>query len=250
MFHRAHHLAHEHRVPARREKPEGRRDGNPKGPVRRELPRGCPSPRSDALVHRVGGQWCISRRRTRHVEVAGQLRNSLGRAERSPLPLFMVGPEGPATEARIGRTAKWARDSSTPTRTAMRFVRWMLPTCGRWSKATSPLRPRARGFRASWSRRCRCRQRTGTHRAAPAEAEVHEGHQDPRTRSLTERPLCISNQVARQQQRMDVARLAEHRSPTPAGGGSSPSVHANRGRSHGHRTRDLAERPASSVAPG
>lgn len=36
------------------------------------------------------------------------------------------------------------------------------------------------------------------------------------------------------------------RSPKPAVGGSSLSTHANRGRSHGHRTRALAERPGRS----
>jgi hypothetical protein len=59
----------------------------------------------------------------------------------------------------------------------------MLPTSGRWSKAMSPLRPRVSGCRASWSRQCRCPQRTGMHRAAPAEAESTRS-QGPRTRSL------------------------------------------------------------------
>ena len=82
----------------------------------------------------------------------------------------------------------------------------------------------------------------------------------PRTRSLTERPFCISGRGSRatnhsgerttQQQRVDVAQLEEHRSPEPAAGGSTPSVHANRGRSHGHRTRDLAERPAKQRGTG
>ena len=93
---------------------------------------------------------------------------------------------------------------------------------------------------------------SGTCRAAPAEAEVH-GSPGPRIRSLTERPFCICGpgcRATQQQQQMDVAQLEEHRSPKPAAGGSIPSVHANRGRSHGHRTRDLAERLASNVAPG
>ena len=99
---------------------------------------------------------------------------------------------------------------------------------------------------------------TGTCRAAPAEAEVH-GSPRPRTRSLTERPFCIcgpgrrdaeAQRTTQQQQQVDVAQLVEHRSPKPAAGGSIPSVHANRGRSHGHRTRDLAERPAKQRGTG
>ena len=159
--------------------------------------------------------------------------------------------------------AKWACAFSTPSRVAMRPVSWMLPGCGRGSKAMSPAsRPRVSGCRASWSRPCRCRQ-----------APVHTGPLQlrrkstrsprPRTRSLAERPFCMCSRGRRaaqaqrerpaqqqQQQHVDVAQREEHRSPPPAAGGSTPSVHANRGRSHGHRTRDLAERPASNLAPG
>jgi hypothetical protein len=103
-------------------------------------------------------------------------KKSLGRVGGSPLPLFMVGPAGLASEARTGRTAKWACALSTPPQAAIWLARWMLPSCDRRSKAMSPLRPRVRGCRASWSRPCRCRHRTGMHRAAPAEAESR-GHQ-------------------------------------------------------------------------
>lgn len=53
-----------------------------------------------------------------------------------------------------------------------------------------------------------------------------------------------------QRHRMGVAQLVAHRSPKPAVGGSSPSAHANRGRSHGHRTRDQAERSGRIEVPG
>lgn len=160
--------------------------------------------------------------------------------------------EGPAT---------WACALSTPSRVAMRPARWMLPSCGRWSKAMSPAsRPRVSGCRASWSRPCRCRQ-----------APVHTGPLQLRRKSTRSPDLGLAasrsgpsaflaavpaaaqakrERTTQQQQQVDVAQLEEHRSPKPAAGGSIPSVHANRGRSHGHRTRELVERPAKQRGTG
>lgn len=120
-------------------------------------------------------------------------------------------------------------------------------------------RPRVSGCRASWSRPCRCRQ-APVHAGPLQLRRKSTGHQDPGPAASRSGPFAYVAEFPRgrrtaksattQQQQVDVAQLEEHRSPKPAAGGSIPSVHANRGRSHGHRTRDLAERPAKQRGTG
>jgi hypothetical protein len=119
-------------------------------------------------------------------------------------------------------------------------------------------RPRVSGCRASRSRPCRCRQ-APVHAGPLQLRRKSTGHQDPGPAASRSGPFAYVAEFPRgqgqrsattQRQQVDVAQLEEHRSPKPAAGGSIPSVHANRGRSHGHRTRDLAERPAEQRGTG
>lgn len=128
----------------------------------------------------------------------------------------------------------------------MRPGRSMLPTSGRGSMATSPgSRPRVSGCRASWSRQGRCRD--APEPTGPLQrGGCPPGYQDPGPAASSERPFCIS---ARQPAPGETRRAGTTTTGQRRRWGSTPSA-AHRGRSHGHRTRDPAERPGSNVAPG
>ena len=98
-----------------------------------------------------------------------------------PAPTLAPGRATPGrsiTHVREG-PGQWACASSTPSRVAMRPVRWMLPTCGRGSKPMSPVSgPRVSGCRSDWSRPCRCRH-APDHTGPLQLRRTSTGHPDP-----------------------------------------------------------------------
>lgn len=117
----------------------------------------------------------------------------------------------------------------------MRPVRWMLPACGRPSKAASPCSgPRVSGFRASWSRPCRC-----------SHAPVHTGPLQLRrsSRGRQDRGLDPSRSGSSAFQlnssTWKVPRAPDPRPGREAGERTAPGSQSL-GRGAPHRTRTLA----------